>query len=253
MTRVLVTGAAGSLGSALVPVFRRGGPVAGFDVDGMDVRDSERVAIAFHSWCPSLVFHLAAVKHAPDGETDPAAFAATNVGGTANVLEAAEKAGARVILASSCKACDPETVYGASKLIAERMVLNAGGSVARFFNIPESSGNVFELWRSLPPDEPIPVTPCTRYFQSLDRAVGLLLAVVSLPAGRYCVDPGPARRMTDVATDLYPGRRQRDIPPRRGDRLNEPLCASHERLSGTGILKIESPYDPMPAREAVAA
>lgn len=252
--RVLVTGAAGSLGSELVPALRgHGAAVFGCDIGRLDVRDSHDVRDTFQNFSLTLVFHLAAMKHAPDGETDPAAFAATNVDGTANVLQAAEKAGARVILASSCKACDPETVYGASKLIAERMVLNAGGSVARFFNIPESSGNVFELWRSLPEDEPIPVAPCTRYFQSLERAVGLLLALVSLPAGRYCVDPGPARRMVDVAAELYPGRPLLRIYPRRGDRLHEPLCASHERLSGAGIFKIESPYDPVPAREAVAA
>lgn len=252
--RVLVTGAAGSLGSALVPVLRgAGASVFVCDIDQTDVADWDQVALAFSRAAPSLVFHLAAEKHAPAGETDPAVFAATNVGGTANVLDVAESWRSRVILASSCKACDPETVYGASKLIAERMVLNAGGSVARFFNVPESSGNVFELWRSLPVDVAIPVTPCTRYYQTLEQAIGLLWATIALPPGRYCVDPGQPRRMTDVAAELYPDRPQREIPPRRGDRLAEPLCAAHERLIGAGIWRVESQYDPVPVREAVAA
>jgi hypothetical protein len=83
--------------------------------------------------------------------------------------------------------------------------------------------------------------------------VGLLMGAIVFPAGRYCVDPGKPRWMTDVAAELYPDRPQREIPPRRGDRLVEPLCASHERLFGAGILRIESDYDPVPAREAVAA
>lgn len=258
--RILVTGAAGSLGSALIPALDEAGhTVTGVDISQVDVRNANEVWFAVSSFDPTLIFHLAAMKHAPNGETDPAEFAAVNVSGTFNVLQAAEQCDARVILASSCKACDPETVYGASKLIAERMVLNAGGSVARFFNIPESSGNVFELWRNIPEDEPIPVTQCTRYFQSLKQAVGLLVALVVAPAGRYCIDPREARWMDEVAHDLYPGRAQRHMSPRRGDRLHEPLCAEHERMSDGGIVrgagpifKVESAYDPVPA-EMVAA
>jgi FlaA1/EpsC-like NDP-sugar epimerase len=257
LDRILVTGAFGSLGSALIPELDRPGViVAGVDMPHVDVRNANEVSFAISSFDPALIFHLAAMKHAPNGEADPAEFAAVNVGGTYNVLQAAGQVDARVILASSCKACDPETVYGASKLIAERMVLNAGGSVARFFNIPESSGNVFELWRNLPEDEPIPVTQCTRYFQSLEQAIGLLVALIDLPAGRYCVDPGEARWMDEVAHDLYPGRAQRHMSPRRGDRLHEPLHAEHEQigfLAELGFLRVESAYDPVPTAEAVAA
>lgn len=232
-----------------------GAEVYATDIDSMDVRDAGEVLDTVRQLDVSVIFHLAAAKHAPDGETDPAAFAETNITGTANVLAAAAGCGATVILASSCKACDPETVYGASKLIAERLVLNAGGSVARFFNVPESSGNVFELWRSLPEDAPLPVTACTRYFISLEQAVELLMATLVLPGGRYCADPGQARRMTDVADEVYPGRPQVYIDPRRGDRIREPLCAIHERLFDAtgGILRVTSPYDPTPARELVTA
>ena len=252
--RVLVTGAAGSLGSALVSALRAAGAsVHAFDIDELDVREYESVYYAFRRAKPSLIFHLAAEKHAPEGETDPASFASTNIVGTDNVLDAAAEFGARVILASSCKACDPETVYGASKLIAERLTLNAGGSVARFFNIPESSGNVFELWRSLPEDVAIPVAPCSRYFQTLEQSVGLLMAAIMFPPGRYAVDPGPPRTMWEVAGETYPGRERVWIEPRRGDRICEPLCAAHERLIGAGIWRVESQYDPIPIREAVAA
>jgi len=223
---------------------RLGGSVAAIDRE-VDVRDRDEVERAFEALAPRLVFHLAAAKHAPEGELDPLEVSETNVTGTANVLAAADGCGARVILASSCKACDPETAYGASKLIAERMVLNAGGSVARFYNVPETCGNVFELWRGLPEDAPLPVSPCSRYFQSRESAIGLLLAVVDLPPGRYCVDPGAPRSMASVAADLYPGRPQETIEPRRGDRLAEPLCAVHERLfpAGNGLNRVVSQHD----------
>ena len=243
---IVVTGASGSLGSALVARLRAGGhdPVV-TDVDSMDVTDEGQVADVLGVCEADVVFHLAGAKHAPAGELDPWNVMLVNAVGTRNVLEHA--GGARVVLASTCKAADPETAYGASKLIAERMVLNAGGSVARFYNVPETCGNVFELWRSLPASDPLPVTPCKRYFQSLESAVNLLLGVVGLPSGRYCVYPGQLRLMADVAAGLYPGRKQRQIPPRRGDRFAEPLHAAHEALflvSGTiSMAQIVSPHD----------
>jgi hypothetical protein len=61
--------------------------------------------------------------------------------------------------------------------------------------------------------------------------------------------------MADVADDLYPGRAQVVIDPRRGDRLKEPLCAVHERLfsAGAGLMRVVSPHDPVPVRDLVAA
>lgn len=246
-----MTGADGSIGTAVVAALEeRGDVVFPTDIEDLDVRDLDSVRNWVGVTEPDVIVHLAGAKHAPEGEDDPYGVCVTNTVGTRNVLAA----GPKVVLASTCKAADPETAYGASKLLAERMTLNAGGSVARFFNVPESSGNVFELWRSLPDDVAIPVTPCTRYFQSLEQAVGLLLATIALPAGRYCVDPGLPRRMAEVAAELYPDRPQREIAPRRGDRLAEPLCASHERLSGAGTCyRVTSPHDQILTREAVAA
>lgn len=175
------------------------------------------------------MFHLAAAKDAPEGEVDPETTFRVNALGTQHVLDRWPYA--RVILASTCKACDPETVYGASKLIAERLVLNAGGWVARFHNVRETRGNVFQQWAALPADASLPVTRCYRYFISIDQAVDLLLTVPRLPSGRYMTDPGRLRSMSDVAAETYPDRPQHWITRRRGDRAVEPLHASHERLS----------------------
>ena len=240
---ILVTGAAGSVGSALVP--RLGEDVCATDISDLDVTRAGQV----HGWImdlrPSVVYHLAGAKHAPQGELDPAHVARVNIDGTLNVISACQKVGARVILTSTCKACDPETAYGASKLIAERAVLNVGGVVVRFHNIPESCGNVFRLWESLPDDAPLPVTDCWRYFTPLEKAVDLLLAARELESGRYCVAPGDPDYMPLVARRLYPGRDQMAIPRRRGDRHREPLHAACEVASEHGPwLRITGAHDP---------
>lgn len=240
----LVTGAQGSVGQHLVP--RLDDNVWATDVLELDVTDAREVMRVVR-WCrPELIYHLAGAKHAPDGELDPADVADVNITGTLNVLSAAARVGAKVVVTSTCKACDPETAYGASKLIAERATLNAGGVVVRFHNVPESSGNVFRLWESLPADEPLPVTDCWRYFTPIEKAVDLLVAAADLPSGRYAWNPGEPRWIPDVAEELYPGREQTRIPARRGDRQREPLVAACEQAwPHDGWLRIVGAHDPV--------
>ena len=236
--RVLITGAAGSIGSVAASLLRGTANVIATDKDSgdlaVDVRLENEVARALETERPDVVLHLAAAKSAPDAERDPMSALEVNVLGTRNILGHAP-AGCHVVTASTCKSCEPETAYGASKLVAERVTLNAGGSVSRFYNVVESSGNVFETWGALAPDAPLEVTPCRRYFISLAEAVSLVLWTAVLPSGRYGFDPGGARDMRDVAADLYPGRLLHAIPPRRGDRLVEPLAARHEQVEQGAI------------------
>lgn len=245
--RVVITGAAGSIGEALSDALAMGGVWRhATDIDRVDVRDREQIRRELASSQPAIVFHLAGAKHAPDGEIDPFGVMETNAAGTKNVLDAANGV-ARVVLASTCKACDPETAYGASKLLAERIVLNAGGSVARFHNVVETSGNVFELWRAGDPTDPVPATPCQRFFIALEEAVALLLWSAFLPAGRYMVDPGEPRPMRAVAESLYPDRVTMPMALRRGDRLREPLIGSSEHVAAFAghprLMRITSPHE----------
>jgi FlaA1/EpsC-like NDP-sugar epimerase len=227
--RILVTGARGSLGSALCPHLDSDATCV-TDLDNMDVCKPEELYEVFWSFKPELVYHLAGMKSAPSAEEDPEACVDVNIYGTRHVLWEANRAGAKVVTASTCKAADPETIYGSTKLIAERLTLRAGGWVARFYNVRESSGNVFETWAKMFAPEPIPVTSCKRYFISADEAVSLLLTLPHLVPGRYTLDPGPIVEMSAEAERLYPGRQQVAVAPRRGDRLVEPRCANSERL-----------------------
>ena len=238
--RILVTGAAGSIGSAVIAELLQAPETLVYATDqhDADVTSLADVREAVDAFQPTLIFHLAAAKHAPWSEENPSQATAVNVFGTQNVITAANVANARVITASTCKACNPETVYGATKLIAERMTLEAGGSVVRFYNTVETCGNVFRLWEELPEDAPLPVTPCGRYFIALSEAVALMLHAAVQPPGRYIVHPGRRPRvMTLAARAAHPDRMLQIVPQRRGDRLSEPLCGSGERMVPVGLAR----------------
>lgn len=250
--RVLVTGASGAIGQPLVHTMREAGVhVVATDIDTtgvwgctyMDVTDFQSVlsVVAFHE--PTIIINLAASKLAPAGELDPWRAVNVNTVGLMNVL----RMGRKVVQASTCKAADPETAYGASKLISERLVLNAGGTVLRYYNVPECGPSVLTIWDELPADEPLPVTPCTRYLISYREAIALTLWGCVLAPGRYAIDPGEPVAMTEYAARLYPDRAQVSIPPRRGDRLDEPLCAESEAIYPgpvRWINEIRNPCDP---------
>ena len=154
----------------------------------------------------------------------------------------------KFILTSTCKATNPEVVYGASKLIAERMVLNIGGSIARFFNVIETQGNVFEIWNNVPRSEPIEVASiCERHFISIDESIGLILFAVNEGSGRYIVNSSALINMNEVAERLYPERKKVIINPRRGDRISEKFLSSSESIEkyllNNSVIKVKSIHD----------
>jgi FlaA1/EpsC-like NDP-sugar epimerase len=248
--RVLITGASGSIGQALASVLRPHCDVLETDETDMDVTSYGAVEWTFLNYRPEVVFHLAGAKHAPMGEEHPWHALEVNAIGTDVVLEHAPE-GCRVVLASTCKACNPETAYGASKLIAERLALNAGQSVARFYNVVETQGNVFDIWSRIPSHRPLPWTGCWRFFMSIEEAIGLLLWSALLPPARYTFAPSTwrwtRRFMGTVAREMYPGREYAKVPPRRGDRLVEPRAGDHEEIlpvdGHPALGRVVSPHD----------
>jgi FlaA1/EpsC-like NDP-sugar epimerase len=140
----------------------------------------------FTTRCPNIVFHTAAFKHVPLMEEQPLAAIANNVLGTLTLTRAATAVGARVILLSSDKAVEPTSVMGATKHLAERIVLAAGGSVLRVGNVLASRDSVTETFaQQIAVGQPLTVTDpaARRYFLTLDEAVNLLMMVVAEPAG----------------------------------------------------------------------
>lgn len=237
---IMITGALGSLGQSLnnfIKEYNINCNVKNIDIDkdvaGMpsgsvlDVCNYYQMMAAFSVFNPDLVFHFAADKHAPHGESSPCGTVNVNIDGTKNLIECAAPYNCKIVLASTCKSCNPETVYGASKLIAERMALNSGHSVARYYNVVETSGNVFDIWKAGSVDNK--VANCKRYFISLKEALTLTLFVSMQDNGRYTINPGNIRNMPDIYLDLF-GYYGSLVPPRRGDRVVELRLGTAEKI-----------------------
>jgi FlaA1/EpsC-like NDP-sugar epimerase len=251
--RVLITGANGSIGTVLVEKFKRHNVnFLSTDIEGdhtkMDITDFDRVKQVLNDYKPTIIVNIAGAKHAPVGEHETWMTLSINTIGTKNLLDN-KPDGCRMILTSTCKSANPEIVYGASKLIAERMTMNSGGSVARFFNVVETQGNVFEIWDKAPESEPIKVAPtCERHFISVEESAGLIIfAMLRSEPGRFIVNSGHLRLMEDVANDLYPDRAKEIIAPRRGDRLTERFMSTSERVKqyhlNDSVIELSSIHD----------
>lgn len=246
---VLVTGSRGSIGQAVVERVRElGATVHEFDIrNGLDVTKPEDCRRAIADAGPDLILHLAAHKYATSAERKPFDITRLNIDGTHHLAAAARESNvSNMVFASTCKAIEPETVYGASKLIGERMTINHSYTVGRFFNVVESAGNVFELWRDQREAAvPMQVTPCRRYFISLPEAVSFIVHLLDREPARYAPFPGPPHQIADVAERFAPGYPKEHVSARRGDRLIEPLIGRHEtyELEGDGLMIIQNPHD----------
>jgi len=242
---ILITGANGSIGKRLAERLENiNTKVYCTDIDTMDVTNWYSIK----EWqdkhtSPDYVINCAGAKHAPLGEDETIETLNINTIGTQNILNAFKNS--KIILTSTCKSCNPETVYGASKLIAERLTLNAGHSVARFYNVVETSGNIFELWKEQQEKKVVEI--CNRYFISLDEAVGLIIYTMIAESGRYSVNPIQIRNMKDIFTDIYGDETYIKMNPRRGDRVTELLHSTSEYIEKQtetkSINKIKSWHD----------
>jgi UDP-N-acetylglucosamine 4,6-dehydratase len=214
-----------------------------------DVRDVDRLELAFRG--VSQVVHAAALKQVPAGEYAPDEFIKTNVLGSANVLEAARRAKVeKVLLLSTDKACAPVTLYGATKLTAERLFSAAnslGGPISactRYGNIIDSRGSVIPVWRqALQEGREIQVTDpeATRFHMRQEQAVQLvLLALREMRGGEVFIPKLRSYRLRDlvrvvtgtdgVTVGLRPAEKVHELLISRDEARNTFEYADHYRI-----------------------
>jgi O-antigen biosynthesis protein WbqV len=187
-----------------------------------DVRDVRHIESIFRKYAPQVVFHAAAIKHVPIGETNAEETILTNVFGTRNIAEACRKHGtAAMVMISTDKAVNPTNVMGATKRLAESFCQalakeERGGNTkfitVRFGNVLGSTGSVVPLFQEqLSKGGPLTVThqDMTRYFMTVREAVELVLQAAVLGAGmqerRECIfvlDMGQPVRIRDLAEQM---------------------------------------------------
>jgi FlaA1/EpsC-like NDP-sugar epimerase len=179
-----------------------------------DVRDQPRLEAIFKRWQPEVVFHTAAHKHVPLMETNIEEAITNNVIGTDNLVRIALANDVqRLVMISTDKAIRPVSVMGATKRLAEMLVLDAAHrhqrafTVVRFGNVLGSRGSVVPRFkRQIASGGPITVThpDMKRYFMTIPEAVHLVLQASAMSQGgeNYILDMGQPVRIVDLAEDL---------------------------------------------------
>ncbi|MDA8034128.1 MAG: UDP-N-acetylglucosamine 4,6-dehydratase (inverting) [Actinomycetota bacterium] len=203
-----------------------------------DVRDRARLTRAAQG--ASYVIHAAAMKQVPACEYNPFEAVSTNVIGTQNVVDAAIDAGVeRVVALSTDKAVNPVNLYGATKLCAEKIVVqgNAYGSYStrlacvRYGNVVGSRGSVVPLFRRQAQEGRLTITDerMTRFWISLENAVDLVLfALEELTGGEVFIPKIPSTRIVDLADAIAPDVAREVIGIRPGEKLHEVLLTADE-------------------------
>jgi UDP-N-acetylglucosamine 4,6-dehydratase len=206
-----------------------------------DVRDGARMQQAMDG--VDYVIHAAALKQVPTAEYNPMECVKTNVQGAENVIHAAIATGVRRIIAlSTDKAANPANLYGATKLVSDKLFVagnNIVGSrdtrfaVVRYGNVVGSRGSVIPYFKKLLNEgaKELPITDprMTRFWITLEQGVDFVLnSFLRMQGGEIFVPKIPSMRMADLAEGMAPGYPQKTVGIRPGEKLHEVMCPSDD-------------------------
>ncbi|HEV3104172.1 MAG TPA: UDP-N-acetylglucosamine 4,6-dehydratase (inverting) [Trinickia sp.] len=208
-----------------------------------DVRDGDRLRQAMRGI--DYVVHAAALKQVPAAEYNPSECIRTNVSGAENVIHAAIENGVeRVIALSTDKASSPINLYGATKLLSDKLFIAANNlvgkhrtrfAVVRYGNVVGSRGSVVPLFRKLIANgaESLPITDArmTRFWITLQHGVEFVMKnFVRMQGGELFVPKIPSVRIVDLARVMAPELPQHIIGIRPGEKLHEMMIARDDSL-----------------------
>lgn len=206
-----------------------------------DVRDADRLKQAMRG--VDYVVHAAALKQVPAAEYNPMECVKTNIQGAQNVIHAAiENEVEKVIALSTDKAANPINLYGATKLVSDKLFVAAnnlaGGhrtrfAVVRYGNVVGSRGSVVPFFQKLlsQGETELPITDekMTRFWITLPQGVDFVLkGFARMQGGEIFVPKIPSSRITDLAEAMAPGAPIKIIGIRPGEKLHEIMCPADD-------------------------
>jgi UDP-N-acetylglucosamine 4,6-dehydratase (inverting) len=204
-----------------------------------DVRDGSRLNRAMNG--ADYVVHAAALKHVPVCEYNPMEAIKTNIEGAQNLINAAIDNGVeKVVALSTDKAVEPANLYGATKMVAEKLFIQSNAysgsrktrfSCVRYGNVIGSSGSVVPLFKNQAKTGTITLTDArmTRFWITLDQGVGLVKRAFSeMSGGEIFIPKIPSTKITDLAAILAPNAKINTIGMRAGEKLHEILITEEE-------------------------
>ncbi|NNC86186.1 MAG: polysaccharide biosynthesis protein [Bacteroidia bacterium] len=282
---IMVTGGCGSIGSEIVRqlVSRKPKRIRVFDHNEEghfklnqeitsekirnligDVRDRDRVYRALEG--VDIVFHAAALKHVPFCEYNPFEAVSTNVIGTKNMVEGAiDRNIKKFINVSTDKAVNPINTMGATKLLSEKVAVNAPVGISkiqmscvRFGNVLNSTGSVIPIFKEqIKNGGPVTITSdeMTRFFMTIPQAVSLIFkAVIGMKGRETFILKMPALKISDLANVLIKELNKsgkkielKTIGLRPGEKMHEDLFTQEElpyiKDAGEILVLRNSPYE----------
>ncbi len=209
-----------------------------------DVRDKERLWRALNG--VDIVIHAAALKHVPVAEYNPLEAIKTNIHGAENVIDAAlDRNVKRVVALSTDKAVNPINLYGATKLVSDKLFVSANAysgrngtvfSVVRYGNVAGSRGSVIPYFKSLieAGEKVIPITDfrMTRFLITLNQGVDLVFRALSeAKGGEIYVAKIPSIKVVDLARAMHEQVELKEIGIREGEKLHEVMITEEDSRS----------------------
>jgi UDP-N-acetylglucosamine 4,6-dehydratase len=204
-----------------------------------DVRDADRLTRALDGI--DYVIHAAALKIVPTAEYNPFECVKTNIFGAMNLIDVCINRGVkRVVALSTDKASAPVNLYGATKLVSDKLFIAgnayAGGhdtrfAVVRYGNVMGSRGSVIPLFMSLAGQGALPITDpdMTRFMVKLEQGVELVwLAFDDMEGGEIYVRKAPSMKVVDIARAIDPKAQPQIVGIRPGEKLHEQMIAAED-------------------------
>jgi UDP-N-acetylglucosamine 4,6-dehydratase (inverting) len=204
-----------------------------------DVRDKDRLNRALNG--VTHVVHAAATKIVPTAEYNPFEAVKTNVIGATNVIDSAIDNGVhKVVALSTDKASSPINLYGATKLVSDKLFIAAnhysghGGTkfgVVRYGNVMASRGSLIPFLLNLPETQKVPLTDrrMTRFMITLDQGIDLVeTAFEQMQGGEVFVKKIPSMKVTEIIETVLPNREVEETGIRPGEKLHEQMIGPED-------------------------